>query len=63
VLLVDGHVEMLALYSMALSAMGFDVARRATVPTRFARALQMHPDIIITDGSCDTPATARCSPR
>jgi CheY-like chemotaxis protein len=49
VLVVDGHVDTLALYSIALSAMGFDVVAASDGTEAFGRAWQVHPDIIVTE--------------
>jgi two-component system chemotaxis response regulator CheY len=49
VLVVDGHVDTLALYSIALSAMGFDVIAASDAADAFSRAWQVHPDIIVTE--------------
>ena len=49
VLVVDGHVDTLALYSIALSAMGFDVVAASDSAEAFSRAWQVHPDIIVTE--------------
>ena len=49
VLVVDGHIDTLALYSLALSGMGFDVVAASDSTEAFARAWQVHPDIIVTE--------------
>jgi CheY-like chemotaxis protein len=49
VLMVDGHVETLALYAIALSAMGFDVIPAKDSAEGFNRAWGLHPDIIVTE--------------
>ena len=49
VLIVDGQQERLALYAIALSAMGFDVMAAHDTATAFGRASAMCPDIIVTD--------------
>ena len=48
-LIVDGQQERLALYAIALSAMGFDVMAAHDTATAFGRASAMCPDIIVTD--------------
>ena len=49
VLIVDGHEETLALYAIALSAMGFDVIPAKDSAEGFNRAWGLHPDIIVTE--------------
>jgi len=49
VLMVDGHDETLALYAIALSAMGFDVIPAKDSAEGFNRAWGLHPDIIVTE--------------
>ena len=49
VLLVDGHDETLALYAIALSAMGFDVIPAKDSAEGFNRAWGLHPNIIVTE--------------
>jgi CheY-like chemotaxis protein len=49
VLLVDGHDETLALYAIALSAMGFNVTAAEDGSGAFRRASQLQPDIIVTE--------------
>jgi two-component system chemotaxis response regulator CheY len=49
VLVVDGHIDTLALYSLALSGMGFDVVAASDSAEAFTRAWQVHPDIIVTE--------------
>jgi CheY-like chemotaxis protein len=49
VLLVDGHSEALALYAIALSAMGFNVTAAEDGAGAFRRACQLQPDIIVTE--------------
>ena len=48
VLLVDGHVDTLALCALALSATGFDVVPATDGADALGRAGQLHPDIIVT---------------
>jgi len=48
VLLVDGHVDTLALCALALSATGFDVVPATDGTDALSRACQLHPDIIVT---------------
>ncbi len=48
VLLVDGHVDTLALCALALSATGFDVVPATDGADALSRAGQLHPDIIVT---------------
>jgi CheY-like chemotaxis protein len=49
VLLVDGHDDTLALYAIALSAMGFEVMAATDGTDAFGRAWKNHPDIIVTE--------------
>ena len=49
VLLVDGHDDTLALYAIALSALGFNVTAAEDGTEAFRRACQLHPDIIVTE--------------
>jgi two-component system phosphate regulon response regulator PhoB len=49
VLLVDGHDDTLALFAIALSAMGFNVTATEDGAEAFRRACQLHPDIIVTE--------------
>jgi two-component system, cell cycle response regulator DivK len=49
VLLVDGNAHTLALYALALSAIGFNVLPAKNGAEAFTRAWQTHPDIIVTE--------------
>jgi two-component system cell cycle response regulator DivK len=49
VLVVEGHEDTRALYAMALSANGFDVLAVKGFGEAYARAWEIHPDIIVTD--------------
>jgi CheY-like chemotaxis protein len=49
VLLVEGDDETRALYSLALSGMGFEVVPAKDDADAFSRAWRMHPDVIVTD--------------
>jgi two-component system cell cycle response regulator DivK len=49
VLLVEGHEETRAMHALALSASGFDVIPAQDGADAYARAWQIHPDIIVTD--------------
>jgi len=46
VLIVDGHEEVLALYAVALYAMGFDVLPARGAAEAYNRARHLQPDII-----------------
>jgi CheY-like chemotaxis protein len=48
VLLVDGHLDTVALCALALSATGFDVVPATDGAEALSRARQLHPDIIVT---------------
>lgn len=49
VLLVEGHLDTLALYALALSATGFDVIPSTSGTEASRQALAIRPDIIVTD--------------
>jgi CheY-like chemotaxis protein len=49
VLIIDGHEDTRALYSLALSATGFDVMASDNGAEALARVSEIHPDIIVTD--------------
>ena len=49
VLIVDGQDDMSALYALALSAGGFDVAPASVTETPYSLAFATRPDIIVTD--------------
>jgi two-component system, cell cycle response regulator DivK len=49
VLIVEEHEDTRALYSLALSANGFDVVAAADGAEVCERAWAIHPDIIVTD--------------
>lgn len=53
VLLVEGHDEARALYALALSGSGFDVAAAQDGAEAYRRALEIHPDIIVVAMSSD----------
>jgi CheY-like chemotaxis protein len=46
VLIVHGDEEMRAMYGLALTAMGFDVAAAHDGPEAFRRAWELRPDVI-----------------
>jgi CheY-like chemotaxis protein len=49
VLLVDSHVETLALYAIALSGMGFEVMAATDATEAVGRVWKTRPDIIVTE--------------
>ena len=49
VLIVDGHDDTRALYSLALTGMGFDVLASRDSDDAYGRASAVHPDIIVTE--------------
>jgi DNA-binding response OmpR family regulator len=49
VLIVDGQDDMSALYALALSAGGFDVAPASVRETPYSLAFATRPDIIVTE--------------
>jgi CheY-like chemotaxis protein len=49
VLLVEGHEETRAMHALALSASGFDVIAAPDGADAYARAWEIHPDIIVAD--------------
>jgi two-component system cell cycle response regulator DivK len=49
VLVVEGHEDTRELYTLALSASGFEVAAIADGAEAYRRAWELHPDIIVTD--------------
>src|SRR5258706_5088974 len=49
VLIADGHDDTLALYAVALSAMGFEVLAAKDSAKAYNRAWTLHPAIIATD--------------
>jgi CheY-like chemotaxis protein len=49
VLLVEGHEEARAMYALALSASGFNVIAAPDGADAYARAREVHPDIIVAD--------------
>ena len=49
VLFIEGHIDTRALYSLALSAMGFDVVAARDGDDAYRRAWDAHPDIVVTD--------------
>jgi two-component system, cell cycle response regulator DivK len=49
VLVIDGHEDTRALYSLALSAMGFDVVAARDGDDAYRRAWDAHPDIVVTE--------------
>lgn len=49
VLMVDGHEDTLALYAIALTAMGFEVVAAKDAGEAFGRACRIHPDVIVTE--------------
>ena len=53
VLLVEGRDEARALYALALSGSGFDVAAAQDGAEAYRRALELHPDIIVVAMSSD----------
>ena len=57
VLLVEGHDEARALYALALSGGGFDVAAAQDGAEAYRRAMEIHPDIIVVAMSSDVQRT------
>ena len=53
VLFVEQQEDTRALYSLALSAMGFDVVPAPDAIDGYRRAQEMHPDVIVTDLPAD----------
>jgi two-component system, cell cycle response regulator DivK len=49
VLLVDDHEESLAMYAFGLLAMGFQPVVADTGDAAFARACEVHPDVVVAD--------------
>lgn len=49
VLLIDDHQDTLALYAIALSAMGFEVMSARDAADAFTSAWTHHPDVIVTE--------------
>jgi twitching motility two-component system response regulator PilH len=49
VLIVEAHEDTRALYALSLSMMGFDVVPAQDGAEGYRRALQIHPDVIVTD--------------
>jgi two-component system cell cycle response regulator DivK len=49
VLLVDGHDDTRELYATALQSLGFEIATVGDGADAYARAWQMHPDVIVTE--------------
>lgn len=49
VLVVEGHEDTRALYTLALSVMGFDVVAAEDGTEAYRRAWEIRPDIIVTD--------------
>jgi two-component system, cell cycle response regulator DivK len=49
VLLVDDHEDSLAMYAIGLLAMGFQPVTAGTAEAAFARACELHPEVIVAD--------------
>jgi two-component system, cell cycle response regulator DivK len=49
VLLVDDHEDSAAMYAIGLLAMGFQPVTSRTAEDAFARACQIHPDVVVAD--------------
>ena len=49
VLLVEGHEDSRAMYTLALSASGFDVIAARNGPEAYAQAWEIQPDVIVAD--------------
>jgi two-component system cell cycle response regulator DivK len=49
VLVVEGHEDTRELYTLALSASGFEVTTIVDGAEAYRRAWELHPDIIVTD--------------
>jgi DNA-binding response OmpR family regulator len=49
VLLVDQHLDSLAMYSYGLLAMGLQPLMAGSADSGYARALDHHPDVVVTD--------------
>jgi DNA-binding response OmpR family regulator len=48
-LIVDTHLESLAMYAFGLLAMGFQPVTAGNVDEAFARACDVHPDAVVAD--------------
>jgi two-component system, cell cycle response regulator DivK len=49
VLIVDDHADSLAMYAFGLQAMGFESLMAETAEAAFARACELHPDVVVAD--------------
>jgi two-component system cell cycle response regulator DivK len=48
-LLVDDHQDSLAMYALGLLAMGFQAITAENAEDGFARACELHPDVVVAD--------------
>jgi two-component system phosphate regulon response regulator PhoB len=58
VLIVDDHPDSLAVYAFGLLAMGFQPVMANNLEDGFARACELHPDVVVADITLGDPVGA-----
>ena len=58
VLIVDDHPDSLAVYAFGLLAMGFQPVIAHNLEDGFARACELHPDVVVADITLGDPVAA-----